>query len=546
MAAGLSGLGTKRRRQGLPIAPILSSLMVLAAIGLFVYQLIHFSQQSDQLAASVSIAGVNVGGLSPGEAVSRWEQAFAQPVVLYYEDSPILLDPASIGFRTNKQAMLAAARAQTDAGSSFWSRFFNHLTGQEAQQQVSVELSADYQQNLLKQFLQDIAARYDRAAGQPGYDPQTLTFRPGDNGYRMDVDAALTMADRALRSPDLRTVRLPVSSANPPSPGINSLRDMITAYFDSQGFIYDGQTSLASIYIQDLETGEEVNIQSDVAVSAASTVKISILIDYFRHLLLTPTQDEAWLMANSLLCSNNASSNLIMQIIGNGDIFTGIGDVARTQQYVGAKNSYISAPLYLGAGQTLGSIPAPPTSPNPNFNTHPDPFNQTTTEDLGTMLNMIYDCALNGSGLMVAYPNDFTQQECHEMLELMSANDLERLLQGGIPPDATISHKNGWLDNIHGDAGIVFPPNGHNYIIAVFVWENADFFSYTTAWPLIEGVSRASWNYFSPNTPLLAARTDLPDAAQECANFLPPEGSINLDNINQWRSGSASPNDHIP
>jgi hypothetical protein len=122
------------------------------------------------------------------------------------------------------------------------------------------------------------------------------------------------------------------------------------------------------------------------------------------------------------------------------------------------------------------------------------------------------------------------------MLEIMSANDLGRLLQGGIPVGTRISHKNGWLETVHGDAGIVFPPNGNDYVVAAFVWKNTDFFSYTEAWPLLEGISRAAWNYFSPETPLVAPRTDIPDQANECATFAPPYGEVNLSNINSWRT----------
>jgi beta-lactamase class A len=318
---------------------------------------------------------------------------------------------------------------------------------------------------------------------------------------------------------------------------MNALRELIIAYLDSEGFVYDGQATVASVFIMDLETGEEVNILGDVAVSAASTVKVSILIDYYRNLLVAPNDDEAFLMSQSLLCSNNSSSNLIMQIIGEDDLFAGIADVTNTTQYLGARNSYISAPLYLGGDQVLGSIPAPVTQPNPSFNTGADPFNQTTTEDLGTLFSHIYDCANYGSGLMAAYPDgEFTQNECRQMLELMSANDLGRLLQGGIPPGTRISHKNGWLENVHGDAGIVYPPNGRNYVIAAFVWENSEFFSYTRAWPLIEGISRAAWNYFVPEQPLIAPRTDLPETAQECVAFAPPYGEVNLDTISSWQN----------
>jgi beta-lactamase class A len=540
----VTGLGTKRRRRNLPIVQIVSALMLLIAVGLFVWNLLRYTEGQGLLPADVSVAGIPVGALSPREAATRLEQAYSQPVVLFYAGSPIQLEPGVVGFRTNADAMIAAARAEGDVEGGAWSRFANYMLGRQAIQTINVPLTADYQRSLLEQFLRDVATRYDRPSGEVGYDLQTLTMRPGSEGYQLDVNAALPLVDAALRSPDARSVILPVTTSSVNVGNIDTLRDLIIAYLDSQGFIYDGQTTVASVYIQDLKTGEEVNILGDVAFSAASTIKVSILMDYYRRLWFAVPQDEAWLMANSLLCSNNSSSNLMMQIIGEripetpGDLFAGIADVTQNASYVGARNTFITAPLYLGIeGQQLGSIPAPQTSPNRSFNANPDPYNQTTAEDMGTLFGMIYDCANYGSGLMAAYPDgEFTQNECRQMLELMSANDLNRLLQGGIPKGVRISHKNGWVNDMTGDAGIVFSPNGRDYVISVFLWEQTDFQDYTRLWPLIEGISRAAWNYFNPETPLVAARTDLPATAQECeGNFLPPQGQVNLDDINAWR-----------
>ncbi len=546
MSAGLTGLGTRKRSRRLPILPFLSFAMIAAAIGLLTLEMIRFTQRSEQLASDVTVASIEVGGLSPLEAVSRWEQAYAEPVVLYYADSPILLYPAEIGFRVNTESMMAASRSAIETNANFWARFVNYMLGRVPSQSIDVPLQADYQRGLLEQYLRNIAVRYDREPGKADYDVQTLTFRPGAEGYILNVPEAVAMVDAALRNPAERNVVLPISDSDASRPSIDSLRDMIVEYLDSEGFIYDGQTTVASVFILDLQTGEEVNLLGDVAFSAASTVKVPIVIDYFRHLLFDPSQDEAWLMANSLLCSNNASSNLLMQITGErltnqpDDIFAGIRDVTETAHMAGARNTFISAPLVIGvAGETFGSVAVAGTSPNPYYNTDADSFNQTTTEDLGTLFSMLYDCANYGSGLMAAFPEgDFTQQECRQILELMSANDLERLLQGGIPPDARISHKNGWIDNEHGDAGIVYSPNGRNYVISVFLWEDVDFLSYDRAWPLIEGVSRAAWNYFNPDQPLLQPRTDLPPTAQECeGNFLPPgPQAVNLNDINSWKT----------
>jgi beta-lactamase class A len=521
--SSLSGLGTRRRRR-LPVLPIISMAMLTIAAALFVFELVSFSQQQNRLAGGVSIAGVSIGGKPLPEAAVEVETAYAQPVVLYYNDSPILLDPSALGFRLNEDTMLAQASAVGDNQLGFWTRFYNYLTRQQASETfVDVPLSADYQRGLLEQFLTDIASRYDSPSGQPGYDVQTLTTYAGTAGYTLDINRSVDMVDSALRTSNNRTVSLPVGGQDESQPNIDTLRQLIISYLDSQGFVYDGPTTVASVFVMDLQTGEEVNILGDVAFSAASTIKVSILVDYFRSLAFAPTDDEAWLMANSLLCSNNSSSNLIMQIIGGNDILAGLTNVDQTTEYLGARNTYIAAPFQLTPDQQPMSIQLPDTNPNPNFDTFPDPYNQTTTEDLGTLFSMIYDCAFFGSGLIAAFPSgEFTQTECRQMLNLMSANDLQRLLQGGIPAGTVIAHKNGWLENVHGDAGIVFPANGRNYVISVFVWENTDFFSYERAWPLIEGISRAAWNYFSPEEPLLAPRIDIPNTAQECVgNFLP-------------------------
>ncbi|HEX2906407.1 MAG TPA: serine hydrolase [Phototrophicaceae bacterium] len=544
----VSGLGTKRRRRSLPVVQLISVMMLLVAIGLFVLELVQFSQEQERLPPDVTIAGIPVGGLLPTDAVALLERAYSQPVILYYAGSPIALDPAAVGFRTNRETMLAAAQAAGDVEAGFWSQFVNYLIGRQSQETVAVPLAADYQRGLLEQFLRDVAARYDRPSGDAGYNLETLTTRAGSEGYVLNLQSALPVVEAALFSPDNRSVNLPVTGSSANVGNIDTLRDMIIAYLNTEGFIYDGQTTVASVFILDLVTGEEVNILGDVAFSAASTMKVAILIDYFRHLWFSVPSDEAWLMANSLLCSNNSSSNLLMQIIGErvsgqADIFAGIGDVTNNAQYLGARNTYITAPYDLGiAGQQLGSISAPQTSPNASYSTSPDPYNQTTAEDMGTLFNLIYDCAKYGSGLIAAFPEgEYNQTECRQMLELMSANDLLRLLQGGIPAGTRISHKNGWVSDSTGDAGIVFSPNGRDYVIAVYLWEKTDFQDYTRLWPLVEGISRAAWNYFNPDEPLITARTDIPDTAQECAKFLPPQDQLDLNNINGWRGTPTPP-----
>ncbi len=538
-----ASLNSRRRRAGFPVMQAFSILLTVSAVGLLIYFLVTFSRREQELPAGVTVAGINVGQLSERNAVARWERAYAEPILLIYANDlgehPIQLHPDQVGWRISSEPMLAGALASGQEGGGFWRRFLDFLLGIELSVSEDIALVADYQDNALEAFLRDLAARYDDPPGSATFDLETLTVYPGGSGYALDVGAAMPAVDAALRSASQRHVNLPVNPHGDQALSLETLRALIINFLDRQGFIFDGQRTVASVYILDLATGDEIDILGDVAYSAASTIKMPIIIEYFRQLSRDPTAGEAWLIANSLLCSNNSSSNLIMEITGGNDIFAGLRRVTDTAQSISASNTYISAPFYLGVeGQQLGSIPPPATSPNQTFSTDPDPFNQTTAADMGTIFSLIYDCAHYDSGLALALPEgQITQQECRRMLEVTSAVDLERLLQGGIPPDARISHKNGWIFDTVGDAGIVYSPNGRHYVISVFLWERTEFQDYEKLWPLVEEISRAAWNFFNPDNALLQPRGDLPATAVECeGNYLPPNAeAVNLDDINAWK-----------
>ena len=536
-------LNSRRRRRGFPVLLTVSVLLLVAASGLLVYELVAFSRGEEQLPAGITVAGINVSHLAARDAVARWERAYAEPVSLIYRDingdNLIQLHPDQVGWRISSEPMLAEVLASGEQEGGFWRRFLDFLMGIEQIVARDIPLVADYQENALEAFLQDVALRYDDSPGRASYDLRTLTMFRGEAGYALDVPAAMSAVDLALRAADERTVLLPVNLVGNEEPNLDELRDVIVDFLDSQGFIYDGQSTVASLYVLDLVTGEEINILGDVAFSAASTIKVPIMIEYLRTLPVPPSANEAWLMANSLLCSNNSSSNLLMEIIGGGDVFSGLRRVTDTIRAIGVDNTYITAPFYVGDDdQVIGSIQIPQTSPNPAFDTLPDPFNQTTAEDMGTLFSLLYDCAEYASGLALALPeSQFSQVECRQILELSSANDLGRLLQGGIPRDARISHKNGWIFDTVGDVGVVYSPNGRHYVISVFLWEETEFQDYEKLWPLIEEISRATWNYFNPENALLQPRTDLPTTALECeGNYLPPGPEfVNLNDINAWR-----------
>ncbi|MGB7337643.1 MAG: serine hydrolase [Phototrophicaceae bacterium] len=556
------------RRKGLPILLIVSVLMILGAIGLFINELLNFTGQEDRLPIGVIAGGVAIGNMTDLEAQTIIEGAYSAPVTLYYNDSPINLIPDEIGFDVNTDVMIANARASGETGAGFWGRFFNYMIGQQSSVLQEIPLVADYQVNALRSRLNEIATVYDTEGSTFTTDLSTLTISTDGAGEQLNIEAALDIIDSALTRPNNRAVALPIVGGEAEIASIDALEELILDYLDSVGYIYDGQNSVASIFILDLITGQEINIQGDIAYTGASTIKVGIMMDLYRNIDREMNRDEAFLMANSMLCSNNSSSNTIMQTyLGSGDIFSGLASVTNMYQRIGANNTYLTAPLVDGsANQQFGSIAAPQTNTNPAYDTDSDPYNQTTAEDMGSLYSLIYDCAQYGSGLMTIYPNgEYTQNECQQMIELMSANDLERLLQAGLPSGTRISHKNGWLPAdfsqgitgaTTGDAGIVYSPNGRDYVIAVYFWEAGETTGFNR-WETIEEISRATWNYFNPENLISSRRTDLPNNANECLrvaadgtvanyNYLPPYDAIDLDNIDGWRNGTATTPQPLP
>lgn len=527
----------QRKTRGIWL-PFLSIGCLIAALALFVTELLAYSQGSEQLPTNVTIAGVDVSNQTPEQAATLLQQTYLTPLTLLFQDAPILLDPQIVGFRMDTDAMIAEVFQETTGGAHYWQGFLDHLFNVQSSGAVKVDIQSEHQTNLLRNYLAEVAERYDLQPGTSTYDLDRLQTFAGNNGYQLDLETSMPLIERTLHEANRAPIPLPVLTTEPEEGGLKNLRSLIIDFLDSRGFIYDGSATIASVFIMDLRTGEEMHILSDVPFTAASLSKVAVLINYFRNLYVPPNDDEAFLMANSLLCSNNSSTNLLLQTAGSGDPFVGLADTNQTSQQLGARNSYITALYDLGTGESYGSIAPPETEPNPDFDTQPDPFNQTSTEDLGTIFALLYDCEYFNSGVMSAFPNgEFTPSECRQMLELMSANDLERLLQGGIPAGTRISHKNGWDgQTMHGDAGIVFSPNGNHYVIAVFVWEDSSFFSFEIAWPIIEEISRAAWNHFNPEIPMLTRRDDLPTFAADCeGNYLPPYGQVNLNDINAWR-----------
>jgi uncharacterized protein YgiM (DUF1202 family)/beta-lactamase class A len=265
----------------------------------------------------------------------------------------------------------------------------------------------------------------------------------------------------------------------------------------------------ASVFVMDLVTGEHFTLNGGVAYSGMSINKIPVLVSYFIQRDRPLETSDAELLASTMICSENTSTNRVMTAVGEGDILLGGERITQYMQQLGLGEIFVVAPFFTG---DTNATPAPVSSVQTSADqqrTQPDLFNQMTVEEQGWLLASIYQCAANDEGLLrQQFPNQITQNECRQMVRVMSGNRIGRLIEAGVPDGMTIAHKHGWIENTHGDAGMVFGPQGA-YVIAMVNHQRGDWLLQDESFPILEEISRLAWNHFNPAFPQEQAETTL-------------------------------------
>lgn len=209
-----------------------------------------------------------------------------------------------------------------------------------------------------------------------------------------------------------------------------------------------------SIFVWDYDTGKYIDIKAEKIYSAASIIKIPVLIQLFKSIEANQltVYDEMYLtsyykaegsgdiqkkaigskytideLARDMITkSDNSATNMLMSSIG------GIPDVNWGIRDWGLKNTQVNNWLPDIAGT-----------------------NYTTARDLATML---YN--LDNPGFLNLNSREY-------IVDYMSHVENNRLIQAGLDPKALFVHKTGDIGKMLGDAGIVFSPNGKKYICVI-------------------------------------------------------------------------------
>jgi uncharacterized protein YraI len=331
------------------------------------------------------------------------------------------------------------------------------------------------------------------------------------------------ISDAQLQLPTLTPTPPVISSSTfgdtaPLSPEFSRLGNELWAYVLSAGF--DPATSrFGSLFIMDLQTREAMTFGNQYAFSGTSIAKIAIMARLYASLDEAPDARTATDIANTMICSENVATNRLLNVIGEGDEFTGADRVTEMYRTLGMENSFITSP-FITDPENPPIPPRPISIPDTNVDqskANPDLSNQITVEEMGWLLTDIYDCAYNEDGTFLeTLDGAYEPRECRQMLHVMSNNNVDALLKAGVPAETRVAHKHGWIPDTHGNAAVFFTPGG-DYVI-VMMLHQPTWLNYSESLPVIAEVSRRVYNYYNPDAPQPVVRDGFIPEADTC-NF---------------------------
>lgn len=479
----------------------ISVFFIFLAVVLTVLQLVSYSRIRTSFPPGMVIAGVQVGGLGQQQAAERLLQTYtAVPVEVHYRDAVIQIRPTVIGFELDIAGMITAAdleRLQQPFWTGFWDYLWNRLPKPQ-----EIPLRAAYSEERLRAYLKDeVAIRYDQTPTEALPLTGSAGFQPGKAGTVLDINRAVILVDSALRSPSARVVNLSFNKITPPRPSMQNLQILLQRMIETSQF--DG---VIEIYVNDLGTGQEIHfaydagqlVPPDIAFTAASTMKIPIMISLMRRLPDPLPQDIQDNMVKMIQLSMNDPADRLMETVIDRN--TGPLEVTKDMQALGLQNTFLAGYFYPGA-PLLQRIQTP-ANQRSDVKAGPDPYNQTTPTEMALLLEDLYRCSENGGGTFAAvFPGQITQSKCRQMISYLVLNKIAVLLQAGVPEGTRIAHKHGWiiendgLMHIISDAGLVYSPGG-NYVVSVYMYHPVQIL-FDPASKMIAEFSQAIYNYFN-------------------------------------------------
>lgn len=211
-----------------------------------------------------------------------------------------------------------------------------------------------------------------------------------------------------------------------------------------------------SVYVWEYQNNSYIDINADEPYPAASIIKLPVLIEMFREI-----EQGKFKLDDTMILED------FYRASGSGKLQYSQGGIPHTMDYLAKimiENSDNSSTNMIIS--KIGGMPqlnralkrwGMKTTHINNWLPDLEGTNITTARELGKMLYNI-----NSTDIL-------SQESKKTIANYLSHVKNNRLLQAGLPPEATLLHKTGDIGFMLGDAGIVKTANGKKYIVVILV-----------------------------------------------------------------------------
>ena len=250
-----------------------------------------------------------------------------------------------------------------------------------------------------------------------------------------------------------------------------------------------------ALAFKDLATGEELLINADDRFHAASTMKTPVMIELYRQ-----AAQGHFALSDSVLIKNEfysiVDSSLYSMDIGE-DSEEGLYELIGTKRTI-AELTYdmIIVSSNLATNLLIDLVDAKKVTQTMRELGAPDIEVLRGVEDIKA-----FELGLSNSttayDLMAIYEKlalgeVVSAEASEEMIDILFDQRFNEIIPAELPEEVRVAHKTGSITGVHHDSGIVFLPDGRQYILVLLSRELGDFDSGTAR---LAKVSRMVYDY---------------------------------------------------
>ena len=258
--------------------------------------------------------------------------------------------------------------------------------------------------------------------------------------------------------------------------------------------IADVPGATVAVYFAEVGGGKMIAINPDSVFHAASTMKVPVMIEYFRGIdARRITRDQSLLLGTTFKSIVDGSSyQLDAGVDSDSSVFARVGQQVPLRWLVErmivrssnlATNTLIEvldAKKVDATARSLGTTNMKVLRGVEDGKAFQAGLNnQTSARDLALLLEAIE------SGKAAS------KQSCRAMIEILAAQEFNDEVPAGLPAGTRVAHKTGWITGVTHDAALVYPPGRKPYVLVVLTKGIPD---RPVAQKLIADISRLVWD----------------------------------------------------